>query len=53
LAAVSEIEVWEAVTTLKLKADPPVAVQADGESLGMVDEATVEWNPNALRVVSG
>ncbi len=53
LAAVSEIEVWEGVKTLELKADPPVAVQADGESLGMVDEAAVEWNADALRVVSG
>jgi diacylglycerol kinase family enzyme len=53
LSAVSEIEVWEAVKTLELKADPPVAVQADGESLGMVDEALVEWNADALRVVSG
>ncbi len=51
LSAVNEVEVWEAVKILELKADPPVAVQADGESLGMVDVAVVEWNAESLRVV--
>jgi diacylglycerol kinase family enzyme len=51
LSAVNEVEVWEAVKILELKADPPVAVQADGESLGMVDAAVVEWNAESLRVV--
>lgn len=53
LAAVNEIEVWEDVKNLDITADPPVAVQADGESLGMVDAAAVEWNADALRVVGG
>jgi len=53
LGAVDEIEVWETVKTLDLKADPPVAIQADGESLGMVDAARVEWTPEALRLVGG
>ena len=53
LAAVSEVEVWEEVKALELRADPPVAAQADGESLGMVDAAKVEWNADALRVLGG
>jgi len=53
LAAVAGIEVWESVKKLELKADPPVAVQADGESLGMVDAASVVWSPKILKVISG
>jgi len=52
LSAVKEVEVWEDVQTLHLTADPPVALQADGESLGMVDSAKVEWKANVLRVSS-
>jgi len=53
LAAVNGIEVWETVKMLDLEADPPVAVQADGESLGMADAAKVDWQPEMLRVISG
>lgn len=53
LAAISEVEVWEGLQALHLSADPPVALQADGESLGMVDTANVEWNADALRVLGG
>lgn len=47
-----EIEVWEGVDSLALEAEPPVAAQADGESLGLVDSATVEWVPDSLRVIA-
>lgn len=36
----------------EIAADPPVAVQADGESLGMVDGGRVEWAPESLRVIA-
>jgi len=45
--------VWKAVEGVEVKADPPVAVQADGESLGMVDHAMVDWLPDALGVIGG
>jgi diacylglycerol kinase family enzyme len=53
LENVKGIEVWPRVESLEVTADPPVAVQADGESLGMVDQATVDWHPDSLRVVGG
>ena len=52
LSRVAEIEVWEAVKQLEVTADPPVAVQADGESLGMIDAAMVEWNADSLNVIA-
>lgn len=51
LSAVKGIDVWEDVSLLELTADPPVAAQADGEGLGMVDAATVSWQDAALRVI--
>ena len=51
LGSVPEMSVWREVTELELRADPPVAVQADGEALGLANGATVEWVPDALRVV--
>lgn len=51
LGGVPEIEVWEGVATFDLEADPPVAAQADGEPLGLVDSARVEWAPDSLRVM--
>jgi len=53
LESVKGIEVWLKVERVEVRADPPVAVQADGESLGMVDQATVDWFPDSLRVVGG
>jgi len=53
LENVKGIEAWPRVESLEVTADPPVAVQADGESLGMVDQATVDWHPDSLRVVGG
>ena len=51
LDAVNGIEVWSNVEILDVDADPPVAAQADGESLGMVDQATVDWLPDSLKVI--
>lgn len=53
LGKVPEIEIWEQVTTLVADADPPVAVQADGESLGMADAVTVTWEPESLLLIRG
>jgi diacylglycerol kinase family enzyme len=53
LGKVRDMDVWTGVETLEASADPPVAAQADGESLGMVDAAVVSWQPEALRVMSG
>ena len=38
---------------IEIAADPPVAAQADGESLGLVDGGSVEWAPGSLRVITG
>lgn len=51
LGDIPEMEVWERVEALELAADPPVAAQADGEALGLVDSARVEWAPDSLRVI--
>jgi diacylglycerol kinase family enzyme len=51
LEAIPEIEIWEGVEELKAEADPPVAVQADGESLGMADRVTVTWVPDSLMLI--
>ncbi|MFV1960340.1 MAG: diacylglycerol kinase family protein [Acidimicrobiia bacterium] len=53
LENVKGIEVWKAVEGVEVKADPPVAVQADGESLGMVDHAMVDSLPDALGDIGG
>jgi diacylglycerol kinase family enzyme len=45
--------VWEGVERLTLRADPPAAAQADGEGLGMIDSAVIEWAPDALAVIAG
>jgi diacylglycerol kinase family enzyme len=37
---------------VEIAADPPVAAQADGEALGMVDSGAVEWAPGSLRVIA-
>ncbi|MEX1093253.1 MAG: diacylglycerol kinase family protein [Acidimicrobiia bacterium] len=51
LEKIPEIEIWEQVDTVVARADPPVAVQADGESLGMADAVTVTWEPESLLLV--
>jgi diacylglycerol kinase family enzyme len=51
LDSVNGIEVWPNVEVVEVAADPPVAAQADGESLGMVDQATVDWLPDSLNVI--
>jgi diacylglycerol kinase family enzyme len=52
LAMVPEMEVIPNVKNVGLSADPAVAAQADGESLGLVDGGSVEWAPDTLRVVA-
>jgi hypothetical protein len=51
LEKIPEIEIWEQVEALDAHADPPVAVQADGESLGIADAVRVTWEPDSLLLV--
>ena len=51
LAKIEGFEVWHGVETLGFDADPAVAVQADGENLGMADGGTVDWQPASLTVI--
>jgi diacylglycerol kinase family enzyme len=51
MSGISEMEVWEGVEAVELDADPPVAAQADGEPLGLVDSARAAWEPASLRVI--
>lgn len=53
LGSVPGMEVWHGVTGLHMSADPPVAAQADGEALGLVSGARVDWVPDALKVIAG
>lgn len=53
LAAITGFDVWRHLKTIELTADPPVSVQADGESLGLADGGTVVWEPANLRVIAG
>jgi diacylglycerol kinase family enzyme len=53
LAKPGETQVWTGVETLTATADPPIAAQADGESLGMVDGASFTWCPDSLRISRG
>lgn len=52
LGVIADTEVWEHVESLTLRADPAVAAQADGEALGLVESASVEWVPDSLRVIA-
>lgn len=52
LGEIPEFEVWEGVESLTLEAEPAVAAQADGEALGLVDAAEVDWVPESLRVIT-
>ncbi|REK21314.1 MAG: hypothetical protein DWQ40_04215 [Actinobacteria bacterium] len=53
LEGMSDMEVWKDVETLEATADPPIAMQADGESLGMVDHATISWAPDSISLIRG
>ena len=53
LHSVPEMNVVPHVKQIEVVADPPVAAQADGEPLGLVDGGAVEWVPGSLRVVAG
>ena len=53
LGAIKGMDVWQEVESISVSADPPVAAQADGESLGMVEAATITWVPDVIRVVTG
>lgn len=53
LSAVKGARVWEQVSKVAISADPPVAAQADGEALGLVESGIIEWSPEALKVIAG
>ncbi len=53
LSKLEEAQVWTGLDLVSATADPPIAAQADGESLGMVDAATFTWHPDSLRVRGG
>lgn len=52
LDRIKGFEVWHNVDSLDFAADPPVAIQADGEGLGMADAGVLEWMPDSLTVVA-
>ena len=51
LGDIPDLDTWENISELEAFADPPVAAQADGESLGMVDSASISWRPGSLRII--
>ncbi|HJQ78111.1 MAG TPA: diacylglycerol kinase family protein [Acidimicrobiia bacterium] len=51
LGRIGGFELWPGIDRLEFSADPPVAVQADGEGLGLVDGGVVEWAPDSLNVL--
>lgn len=53
LSRIKGAQVWEGVDRLQLDASPAMAIQADGEPLGMVDSAQVRWVPGALNMIGG
>jgi diacylglycerol kinase family enzyme len=53
LGTVPEMTVVPHVKRVEIEAVPPVAAQADGESLGLVDAGMVEWAPASLQVLAG
>jgi hypothetical protein len=53
LGSIPEMKVVPHVKRVEIEAGPPVAAQADGESLGLVDAGAVEWAPASLQVLSG
>lgn len=53
LDRLSGFAVWTGLKSLSFEADPPVAVQADGEGLGLADGGLIEWIPDSLRIITG
>ncbi|MGH3650516.1 MAG: diacylglycerol/lipid kinase family protein [Acidimicrobiia bacterium] len=53
LGDIAGFEVWSHLGSIEFDADPPVAVQADGESLGQADAGSVTWAPDSITVISG
>ncbi|MGD2102073.1 MAG: hypothetical protein PVG83_07530, partial [Acidimicrobiia bacterium] len=53
LGELPDFDVWHDVTTLEFDADPAVAVQADGEGLGLANSGVAEWRPDSLLVMTG
>lgn len=53
LSDVPEVEIWESLTEMEAMADPPVAVQADGESLGLAEAVRATWAPESLSLIRG
>ncbi len=52
LGSIRGMETWTGVTSVGFTAEPPVAIQADGEALGVVEGGVVEWLPDSLDVVA-
>ena len=50
LGDVEGLSIWQEVDRLEVEADPMVALQADGESLGRIDRALLTFLPAGLRV---
>jgi diacylglycerol kinase family enzyme len=53
LDEIAGFEVWPRVESMTFEADPPIAVQADGEGLGMADRGRVDWLADSLEIVTG
>lgn len=53
LDAIEGFQVWHQLEAIEVEADPPVAAQADGEGLGLVDGARVSWEPASLTLIAG
>ena len=53
LGQIAGFEIWPGLDSLTFAADPPVPAQADGESLGLADGGTVDWEPNSLQMICG
>jgi diacylglycerol kinase family enzyme len=51
LSALKGFDVWTDISKATVEAEPPVAAQADGEVLGMVERAELSLFPKAMRVV--
>lgn len=51
LDELKEVDIWQDVESLTATARPPVAAQADGESLGMVNGAVISWQADSLTVL--
>lgn len=51
LDELKDVEIWTNVESVSASARPPVAAQADGESLGVIDQAEISWHPNSLRML--